>query len=56
MTCLVWNRDFTSDANNSSIVQWLAQFAAANNQVVPEPTPPSPFAAFIEVLMALFGR
>lgn len=54
-TCLVWNRDFTSDANNASIVQWLAQFAAANNQVVPE-QPSSPFAAFIEALMALFGH
>lgn len=52
---LVWNRDFTSDANNASIVQWLAQFAAGNNQVAPE-APSSPFAAFIEALMALFGR
>jgi hypothetical protein len=54
--CLVWNRDFTSDANNASIVQWLAQFSAANNQVAPEQPSSSPFAAFIEALMALFGR
>lgn len=53
-SCLVWNRDFTSDANNAAIVQWLAQFAGSNNEIVPEP-PRSPFAAFIVWLAALFG-
>jgi hypothetical protein len=54
-SCLVWNRDFTSDANNAAIVQWLAQFAASNNQIVPE-QPQSPFAALVAWLAALFGH
>jgi hypothetical protein len=52
---LAWNRDFTSEANNASLVQWLAQFAAGNRQVTPE-RPPSPFAALIAWLAALLGR
>jgi hypothetical protein len=51
----MWNRDFASDANNTATVQWLAQFAASNNQIVPE-QPQSPFAAFIAWLAALFGH
>ena len=53
--CLAWNRDFTSEANNASIVQWHTQFAAGNRQVAPE-RPPSPFAALIAWLAGLLGR
>jgi hypothetical protein len=53
--CLVWNRDFTSEANNASIVQWLVQFAAGNRQVATNVPPPSPFAAFAAWLLGLFG-
>ncbi|MEW6603415.1 MAG: hypothetical protein AB1351_01855, partial [Thermoproteota archaeon] len=52
--CLVWNQDFTSQANNTAIVQWIKQFAGQNNQVAPPP-PASPFAAFIDWLIKLFG-
>lgn len=52
--CLVWNQDFTSDINKTTILQRLKQFAAHNNQVVP-PKPASPFAAFILWLAKLFG-
>lgn len=53
--CLVWNQDFTSDANKASITQWLKQFSGQNNQVMP-PRPASPFVAFIDWLIMLFGR
>jgi hypothetical protein len=52
--CLVWNKDFTSQTNNTTIIQWLKQFASQNNQVAP-PQPASPLAAFIDWLIKLFG-
>jgi hypothetical protein len=54
-SCLVWNQDFTSAANNTAITQWLRQFASNNNEVKQPPAPSSPFAAFIEWLIRLFG-
>ena len=53
--CLAWNSDFTSEANNASIVHWLTQFAAGNRQVASE-RPPSPFAVLIAWLVGLLGR
>jgi hypothetical protein len=52
--CLVWNKDFTSQTNNTEIVQWMKQFAAQNHQVA-TPQPASPFALFINWLIKLFG-
>jgi hypothetical protein len=54
-SCLVWNQDFTSDANNVAITQWLRQFAGKNNEVKQPPIPGPPFAAFIEWLIRSFG-
>jgi hypothetical protein len=53
--CLVWNQDFTSDANKATITQWLGQFSGQNNQVMPPPAS-SPFAAFIDWFIVLFSR
>lgn len=48
--CLVWDQDFTSDANKAAIEQWLVQFASSNNQVQPAPK-----MSFWEWLLSLFG-
>lgn len=47
---LVWTKDFTNTANRTLIIQWLKQFAGANNQVKAA----SPMS-FWEWLLSLFG-